>query len=168
MPIYEFLCRSCNRIFSFHSFKIDPENIPACPKCGDEDLRRVPSRFGVGAKPKTGSDGGGDELDDPRLEREMMKLAADLEGMDENDPRQMAAAVRKMTELAGEPVTPAMEEMIRRLEAGEDPERIEEDLGDAIESEMGDEGGGFVHYVRGANIAGFEKVAKAMLAYGIV
>ena len=74
----------------------------------------------------------------------MMKLASDLEGMDENDPRQMAAAVRKMTELAGEPVTPAMEEMIRRLEAGEDPERIEEDLGDAIEDEMGGEGGGAV------------------------
>jgi putative FmdB family regulatory protein len=142
MPIYEFLCESCNRIFSFHSFKVDPEKVPSCPKCGAGDLERVPSRFGVGTTGKTGSDGGEDDLDDPRLEREMMRLAADLEGMDENDPRQMAAAVRKMTELAGEPVTPAMEEMIRRLEAGEDPERIEEDLGDAIEEEMGDEDGG--------------------------
>lgn len=142
MPIYEFLCATCNRIFSFHSFKIDPDRTPACPKCGAVDLERVPSRFGVGAANKGQTEGDGDDLDDPRLEREMMKLAADLEGMDENDPRQMAAAVRKMTELAGEPVTPAMEEMIRRLEAGEDPERIEEDLGDAIESEMGDEGGG--------------------------
>ena len=35
-----------------------------------------------------------------------------------------------------------MEEMMRRVEAGEDPERIEEDLGDAIEDEMGGEGGG--------------------------
>ena len=142
MPIYEFLCESCNRIFSFHSFKVDPDKIPTCPKCEAEDLKRVPSRFGVSAGSKTAAEGGGDDFDDPGLEREMMKLASDLEGMDENDPRQMAAAVRKMTELAGEPVTPAMEEMIRRLEAGEDPERIEEDLGDAIESEMGDEGGG--------------------------
>ena len=141
MPVYEFLCASCNRIFSFHSFKIDSDKVPSCPKCDAEDLQRVPSRFGVGAARKTESDGG-DPMDDPRLEREMMKLATDLEGMDENDPRQMAAAVRKMTELAGEPVTPAMEEMIRRLEAGEDPERIEEDLGDAIENEMGEEGGG--------------------------
>ncbi len=144
MPIYEFLCSACNRIFSFHSFKVDPAKVPACPKCGGENLERVPSRFGVGAGRKSATEGGGDDFDDPRLEREMMKLAADLEGMDENDPRQMAAAVRKMTELAGEPVTPAMEEMIRRLEAGEDPERIEEDLGDAIENEMGDgPGGGF-------------------------
>ena len=142
MPVYEFLCASCNRIYSFHSFKVDPGRVPTCPKCGAEDLERVPSRFGVSVSSKTDAGGDGDGLDDPRMEREMMKLAADLEGMDENDPRQMAAAVRKMTELAGEPVTPAMEEMIRRLEAGEDPERIEEDLGDAIESEMGEEGGG--------------------------
>jgi putative FmdB family regulatory protein len=143
MPIYEFLCRPCNRIFSFHSFTVTPNRTPSCPKCGAGNLNRVPSRFGVAATSKAANDPGGDQLDDPRMEREMMKLAAELEGMDENDPRQMAAAVRKMTELAGEPVTPAMEEMIRRLEAGEDPERIEEDLGDSIEDEMGADGGGF-------------------------
>ncbi len=76
------------------------------------------------------------------MEAEMMRFAAEMEHLDENDPKAMAGAVRKMTELAGEPVTPAMEEMIRRLEAGEDPDRIEEDLGDALEGEMGDEGGG--------------------------
>lgn len=146
MPVYEFLCLKCNRIFSFHSFKIDTEKIPLCPKCGAEDLRRVPSSFGISAK--SASDGAGEsaadggDFDDPRMEKEMMRFASELEGMDENDPRAMARAVRKMTELAGEPVTPAMEEMIRRLEAGEDPDRIEEDLGDALEGEMGDEGGG--------------------------
>jgi hypothetical protein len=76
------------------------------------------------------------------MEQEMMRFASELEGMDENDPRAMAAAVRKMTEIAGEPVTPAMEEMIRRLEAGEDPEKVEEELGDALEEEMSDEAGG--------------------------
>jgi putative FmdB family regulatory protein len=144
MPIYEFLCKGCNRIFSFHSFKVTTEKTPACPKCGATDLGRVPSRFGVAAKTTTGSGGGADDgdFDDPRVEREMMRFAAELENMDENDPRAMAAAVRKMTEIAGEPVTPAMEEMIRRLEAGEDPEKVEEEMGDAIEEEMGEEGGG--------------------------
>ncbi len=71
----------------------------------------------------------------------MMRFASELEGMDENDPRAMAAAVRRMTEIAGEPVTPAMEEMIRRLEAGEDPEKVEEEMGDALEEEMGEGGG---------------------------
>ena len=135
MPIYEFLCSSCNRIYSFHSFKMAPEKVPACPKCGETDLRRVPSSFGVvgSAGSDTGDGEAGGGFDDPRMEREMMRFASELEGMDENDPRAMAAAVRKMTEIAGEPVTPAMEEMIRRLEAGEDPEKVEE--------EMGEEGG---------------------------
>ena len=144
MPVYEFLCPSCNRIFSFHSFRVETSNVPRCPKCGAGDLRRVPSRFAVAAAAKAAPAAGGvdGEPDDPRLEREMARFAAQLEGMDESDPRQMAAAVRRMTELAGEPITPAMEEMIRRLEAGEEPERIEEELGDALEEEMGD-GGGF-------------------------
>jgi glutamate dehydrogenase (NADP+) len=32
----------------------------------------------------------------------------------------------------------------------------------------GDQGGGYIDYVKGANIAGFKKVADAMLAYGVV
>ncbi len=148
MPVYEFLCASCNRIYSFHSFKVASTKVPSCPKCGAADLTRVPSRFGVNAARKSASEAAagenGSDLEDPRMEREMMRLAAELENMDENDPRQMAAAVRRMTELAGEPVTPTMEEMIRRLEAGEDPEKVEEELGDALEEEMGEEGGGML------------------------
>ena len=34
--------------------------------------------------------------------------------------------------------------------------------------EYGDRGGGYVDYVKGANIAGFKKVADAMLAFGVV
>jgi len=32
----------------------------------------------------------------------------------------------------------------------------------------GEQGGGYVDYVKGANIAGFKKVADAMLAFGVV
>ena len=32
----------------------------------------------------------------------------------------------------------------------------------------GDRGGGYIDYVKGANIAGFKKVADAMLAFGVV
>ena len=34
--------------------------------------------------------------------------------------------------------------------------------------EYGDQGGGYIDYVKGANIAGFKKVADAMLAFGVV
>ncbi len=143
MPVYEFLCPPCNRVFSFHSFRVDTTKIPKCPKCGAADLNRVPSRFGITAAGVGGGDDGNESgPDDPRVEREMMRLASELENMDESDPRQMASAVRRMTEIAGEPVTPAMEEMIRRMEAGEDPEQVEEELGDALSEEMGEQGGG--------------------------
>jgi len=144
MPIYEFLCRKCHRIYSFHSFRSDPDKRPQCPRCGAEDLERVPSSFGIvsSASGESPDSGENSPMDDPRMEAEMMRLAQEMESMDENDPRAMAHAVRKMTEIAGEKITPAMEEMIRRLESGEDPERIEEDLGDALEEEIGDEGGG--------------------------
>ncbi len=33
---------------------------------------------------------------------------------------------------------------------------------------FGDQGGGYIDYVKGANIAGFKKVADAMLAFGVV
>lgn len=143
MPIYEFFCSSCNRIYSFHSFRSNPEKTPMCPRCSNGELKRVPSSFGIGAianSPESDSGEAGDIRDDPRMEAEMMRLASEMESMDENDPRAMARAVRKMTEIAGEKITPAMEEMIRRMEAGEDPERIEEDLGDALDGEIGDGG----------------------------
>jgi len=54
---------------------------------------------------------------------------ADAEHMDENDPRQLALMMRRMSEISGEPLDAEMEDAVRRLEAGEDPERVEEDMG---------------------------------------
>ena len=34
MPVYEFLCSACNRIYSFHSFRVETTKVPKCPKCG--------------------------------------------------------------------------------------------------------------------------------------
>ena len=73
MPIYEFLCTPCNRIYSFHSFRVATDRVPTCPKCGATDLKRVPSRFGVAAK--EGSGDAAADLDDPKMEREMMRFA---------------------------------------------------------------------------------------------
>ena len=53
-------------------------------------------------------------------------------------------------------------------------ERLGEMLTDLMEGihgkcvEYGDQGDGYVDYVKGANIAGFKKVADAMLAYGVL
>ena len=34
MPIYEFACPKCRRIFSFLSKRVNPDRLPRCPKCG--------------------------------------------------------------------------------------------------------------------------------------
>lgn len=151
MPIYEYLCPACNRVYSFLSPRMDPDAHPACPRCGATDLRKKVSRFafarGSGDRARSsaeGPDAGPDPLDDPRVEREMMRLMADAERMDENDPRQMGRLMRRMSELTGEPMDEATAEAVRRLEAGEDPERVEADLGDVFGGGgEGDDDGGF-------------------------
>ena len=143
MPIYEFLCRPCNRVFSFLAKTAAEANEPSCPKCGGRDMKKLLSTFSLlgGTRKSVGStsgmsengaEGEQDALDDPKVEREMMKLMHEAEGMDENDPRQLGRLMRKMSEITGEDAGPEMEEAMRRLEAGEDPDAIEDDLGDVL------------------------------------
>jgi len=58
-----------------------------------------------------------------------------MEGVDENDPRQVARIMRRFSEATGMDLGPEAGEAIRRLEAGEDPEKIEEEMGDLVDSE---------------------------------
>jgi hypothetical protein len=39
--------------------------------------------------------------------------------------------MRKLAQTSGEPMDGEMEEVVRRLESGEDPEKIEEKMGDS-------------------------------------
>lgn len=96
------------------------------------------------------SDDGGDEpmpdFDDPRVERAMSELERDMEHMDENNPRHMAHMMKKMKDIMPPGSVPKeLDVAIKRLEAGEDPEKIEEDMGDVLGDFMGgpeDEEGG--------------------------
>ena len=65
----------------------------------------------------------------------MMRLARDMESVDENDPRQLASAMRRVSDVTGEDLGSEMDEVIRRLEAGEDPEKVEEEMADAFPDE---------------------------------
>ena len=146
MPIFEFLCPACNRIFSFLSLTPGTSKRPVCPRCGATELSRVHSPFSVSARAKTKFDkppaDAPDDASSAQMESEMMRM---MEGFDEKDaenPRVMARMMRRMAEASGEPMTPTMEEMFRRLEAGEDPETLEEELGPQLEAEMGEGDGG--------------------------
>jgi len=150
MPIYEFACPKCRRIFSFLSKRVNPSHSPTCPKCGRKKLSKEVSRFamlkGV-AEPQAAAENAEDgppmpDLDDPRVARAMSEMERDMEHLDENNPRHMAHMLRKMKDLMPTGTLPKeFDVAIKRLEAGEDPEKIEEDMGDVLGDLMGGEGG---------------------------
>lgn len=150
MPIYEYACPKCRVIFNFLSKRLNPPQSPACPKCGNKKMAKQISRFTMtrGLPEPTAKSGAGPEdegpmpdFDDPRIERAMMELEGDMEHLDENNPRHMAHMMRKMKDLMPPGTVPKdLELAIKRLEAGEDPEKIEQDMGDIFGDLMG--GGG--------------------------
>jgi putative FmdB family regulatory protein len=158
MPIYEFVCQDCNAVYQFFSKRVDPEKIPPCPKKPDHaPLVRQMSRFalgraGSGAEPpreasseQEGEPGhGGPDFDSPGVEAKMMDLMSRMESMDENDGKSMGRMMRELTSITGEGSDdPAMQEAIRRLESGEDPEKVEQIVSDAYgEDALGGSGGG--------------------------
>ena len=153
MPIYEYACPKCRVIFNFLSKRINPEGLPKCPKCGNKKMTKQLSRFAMTRglqepKGKTEADTGEPpmpDMDDPRIERAMMEMERDMEHMDENNPRHMAHMMRKMKDLMPPGTVPKeLDVAIKRLEAGEDPEKIEQDMGDVLGDFMGgpEEGGG--------------------------
>jgi len=84
------------------------------------------------------------DFDDPKVARAMSELERDMDSMDENNPKHMAYMMKKMKEVMPAGTMPKeMDEAIKRLEKGEDPEKIEEEMGDILGmGEEGDEMGG--------------------------
>lgn len=147
MPLYEYYCPENNRIYTFFTQRLGQhDRVPRCPDDAAYRMVRMMSGFSIGSGSRKADDdagGPGDDLDDPRLEAAMGEMEREMAGMDEDnpDPRQMGRFMRRMSDLTGEPIDAGTEEMIRRLEAGEDPEKLEEELGDAF-GDGSDEGDG--------------------------
>jgi putative FmdB family regulatory protein len=148
MPIYEFYCADCHTVFSFLSKTPNTRKRPACPKCDRPRLERRASAFAIskGLAEPAGEECMPEGLDEARMERVMADMAQEIDGADEDDPRQMARVMRKLFDGTGMSLGPGMEEAIRRMEAGEDPDKIEEEMGDLLEGEeettFGQGGGG--------------------------
>ncbi|MHC4471771.1 MAG: FmdB family zinc ribbon protein [Planctomycetota bacterium] len=145
MPIYEFACERCRKIFQFYFRSAASRKKPKCPKCGKAGLSRRFSSFATGRSRSGSGDpapaGGEADVDPVRMERAMMKLEKEMASLDENDPRQMGRFMRRMMEETGQDLGPEVETAIRRLEAGEDPEKIEEDMGDLLDMNSPGPGG---------------------------
>lgn len=135
MPIYEFYCTDCNTIFNFFSSRIDTEKRPMCPKCNNGPLERFMSRFAVLKGAKEDDDTGMPDLDESKLEKAMSVLEREAGSINEDDPKQAANLMRKLCDMTGLDLGSGMEEALKRMEAGEDPEKIEQDMGDLLEED---------------------------------
>ncbi|HET7289119.1 MAG TPA: zinc ribbon domain-containing protein [Thermodesulfobacteriota bacterium] len=137
MPIYEFYCKKCNTVYKFYSRTIDTSTVPKCPGCKRVRLERIFSSFATLSKRESeeSADAGMPDVDESKLERAMAMLEKETRGMDENDPTQAADLMRKLTDAAGISLGEGMEEALSRMEKGEDPDKIEEELGDLLGEE---------------------------------
>jgi putative FmdB family regulatory protein len=117
MPYYEYRCLDCQRRVRLHFTYDQYDNAaPVCPTCDSQNLRRLISRVAV-----TRSD-----------EARLTSLEDDsfLAGLDEEDPRALGRAMRKMNQEMGEDLGPEFNEVVERLESGQSPEVIEKSMPD--------------------------------------
>ena len=135
MPIYEFYCRDCNTIFNFFSQTVNTTKKPKCPLCKKKTLSRQVSMFAVTGKAKESGDMDDLPIDESKMEKAMEALAGQADNMNEDDPRQAADLMRKLSDMTGLKLGSGMQEALARMEGGEDPEKIESEMGDLLEEE---------------------------------
>lgn len=138
MPIYEFYCRKCNTIFSFLSRKINPAGRPACPKCHAPHLEKQVSIFAAASRAKESGDGERSPdlpVDDAKMERAIDMLTAEAGKINEDDPRQAAGLMRKFSDATGIRFGKDMEDAMNRIASGEDPDKVEAEMGGALDSD---------------------------------
>jgi putative FmdB family regulatory protein len=118
VPIYEYRCRDCKRRVSIFwrtfSEAEEGQEVPVCPRCSGTHLTRLVSRVRVVRSEESRLDDLGD--------------MSDLPDLDENDPKSLGRWMRKMSAETGEDLGPEFDEVVGRLESGEDPEEIEKSM----------------------------------------
>ena len=117
MPIYEYRCNRCRSRVSVFQRRVGAPAIVSCSRCGSDDLTRLISTFAVVR---------GEEAIFESMEDDDSLFA----GLDENDPKSMAAWARKMSSRFGEGSDAEFDEMLDRMEAGEMPDEFDEGEGE--------------------------------------
>ena len=116
MPNYEYRCLNCRKKFEvFMAYSDYGARRVVCPHCQSEAVQRRIGRVRVAHSSES------------RLEN--MADPSSLAGLDE-DPRALGKMMREMSKESGEDMGSEFDEVVGRLEAGQSPEQIEQDLPD--------------------------------------
>ncbi|MFP3928713.1 MAG: FmdB family zinc ribbon protein [Desulfobacteraceae bacterium] len=136
MPIYEFYCSNCHMLFDFYSGSVNTDKRPVCPRCRRVELERRMSVFStLRRRGDEDNDNQFPDMDEDKLKKAMGLLAQEAQGIDEEDPRKAAQLMRKLSDMTGMELGPGFQEALSRMEAGEEPEQVEADMGDVLEQE---------------------------------
>jgi hypothetical protein len=136
MPIYEYYCPDNHTIYQFYAKTLaQGQTIPRCPENPAFRMQKIVSNFSIStgraAETEAPADaaGGGDPAEEAKMEAAMSAMEKEFSSVDENDPRAMARMMRRMAELTGEKIDGEMEEVVRKLEEGADPDSLEDQFG---------------------------------------
>ena len=136
MPIYEYYCPDNHTIYQFYAKTLaQGQSTPRCPDNPAFRMRKVVSAFAITSPGRKDEEhtaekaGDTDPAEDARMEAAMNAMESEFSNVDENDPKAMARMMRRMSELTGEKIDGEMEEVVRKLEEGSDPDALEEQLG---------------------------------------
>jgi hypothetical protein len=133
MPIYEFFCPDNHRIYSFFARSLAyAGRSPRCPDNPKFRMERMISSFSFTGRAREEQPAGSlHEEDNPRFQASISEMEKEFSTMsDENpDPRQVARMMRKMAVMTGEKMPEQMQEMIKRMEEGENLEKLDEEFG---------------------------------------
>lgn len=152
MPIYEYYCPDNHKIYSFYAKTLaQGQTIPKCPENPAFRMRKILSAFAVTGRTRKAAGGesgdagsppppdgaGGNPAAEAKMEAAMAAMEGEFANIDENDPRAMGRMMRRMSEVTGEKLDGEMEEVVRKLEEGADPDELEAQMGDGY-AEGGD------------------------------
>lgn len=127
MPTYENRCKDCQHRFEvFLTYAEFDQKSVACPACKSENIQRRIGRIRIA------------KTEESRIED--MVDPSKLDGI-EDDPKALGRLMRQMGSELGEEMGPEFDEVVSRLEKGQDPEQIEKEMPDL--GDIGDDIGGF-------------------------
>ncbi|MBP7141525.1 MAG: FmdB family transcriptional regulator [Opitutaceae bacterium] len=142
MPIFEFYCPDNNRIYQFYAKTLaQAARVPKCPDNPKFRMQKLLSRFAVntGAKEAPAeSQASSAQMEDARAEATMCQIEKEFAHLEDSNPKDMGKVLRRMAELSGEKMEGPIEEAVRRLEEGQDPEEV----GERMEGAEGEGPGG--------------------------
>jgi putative FmdB family regulatory protein len=150
VPAYDYRCNDCKRrvVLKYKTYADYDKAVPICPNCQSRNLTRLISRVAIAKSDASRLATGEDD--------------SMLDDLADADPATLGRYMRQMSAETGEDLGPEFNEVVERLERGEDPEAIEASMPPMDDSSgmgsmggMGDMGGmGGMGDLGGSSFAG--------------